>query len=80
MESHIHELKNYYFMNSLNIIHGMVKEIIHKITLESFSGSEKPLIIGTGGISRLFEEANIFDQIDSDLVLKGLHQSLKLNL
>ena len=29
MESHIHELKNYYFMNSLNIIHGMVKETIN---------------------------------------------------
>ncbi|MBU0559382.1 MAG: type III pantothenate kinase [Bacteroidetes bacterium] len=57
---------------------GMVKEITKSITEEVFQ-EEKPLIIGTGGFSSLFQNAGIFDKIDSTLVLHGLYETLKLN-
>lgn len=56
---------------------GMVREIV-KEALTIFQG-EQPLIIGTGGFSRLFENANIFDVIESDLVLIGLKRIFTLN-
>jgi type III pantothenate kinase len=57
---------------------GIVKEITKRITKESFSAG-KPLVIATGGFSRLFENTDLFDEIIVDLVLKGLYQALKLN-
>jgi type III pantothenate kinase len=58
---------------------GMTKEIISNIIRDEFSG-EKPVVIGTGGFSRLFEDENIFDHIDSNLVHKGLLYALKMNI
>lgn len=57
---------------------GMVRELIKKITLESFPDS-KPRVIGTGGFSRLFEESNLFDEIVQTLALEGLYKALELN-
>lgn len=57
---------------------GSAREIIKKITEECFL-DEKPLVIGTGGFSRLFEKENVFDIIAPDLILEGIYQSLLMN-
>lgn len=57
---------------------GAAREIITRISQENFEG-RKPFVIGTGGFSRLFEDAGIFDAIVPDLVLHGLMLSLKMN-
>lgn len=56
---------------------GMVKEIVQE-AMQVFKG-EKPFIIGTGGFSKLFEHAGIFDIIEPDLVLVGLKRIFYLN-
>jgi len=58
---------------------GAIKEIIKNITSEVFV-AEEPVIIGTGGFVNLFEQENIFDVVDSDLVLHGLRIALDLNI
>lgn len=57
---------------------GMVKELKERITAEVFPG-KKPLVIGTGGFSNLFDKTDLFDAIVPDLVLKGLNFALKMN-
>ena len=57
---------------------GMVKELKQRITDEVFPG-EKPLVIGTGGFSTLFDKTGLFDYVVPDLVLKGLHFALRMN-
>lgn len=56
---------------------GMVKEVVHAAR-QTFA-EEQPLIIGTGGFSKVFEKAGIFDVIEPDLVLIGLKKILELN-
>ncbi len=57
---------------------GMVKEVVAEVRKNSFSGQDF-LVIGTGGFSRIFEQAGIFDVIESDLVLEGLSHIFQLN-
>jgi len=57
---------------------GMTKEITSRLIAECFP-EEKPMVIGTGGFARLFQEQNIFDVVIPDLVLQGLNHALKLN-
>lgn len=57
---------------------GAMREIITRITQECFKG-EKPVVIGTGGFSSLFEKEKIFDAIIPDLVLKGNLIALQMN-
>lgn len=57
---------------------GQVHEIVGHLTIEGFSG-ERPKIIGTGGFASLFAKANIFDEENPDLVLKGLNLALRMN-
>jgi len=52
---------------------GGVKELNHQICAEQFEG-EKPLVIGTGGVGKLFEGADLFDHYIPDLVLYGLKE------
>jgi type III pantothenate kinase len=56
---------------------GIVKEIVKKATNEAFR--EKPLLIGTGGFSSLFESTALFDYILPTLVLDGLFIAFQLN-
>lgn len=56
---------------------GAMELIIKKLTDECFNG-KKPMIIGTGGVSSLFEGSEIFDEINSELVLWGLVEALKI--
>jgi type III pantothenate kinase len=57
---------------------GMVKEITRRMSEEAFGG-RKPLLLGTGGFSTLFDRAQIFDEQVPDLVLKGLRIALSMN-
>jgi type III pantothenate kinase len=57
---------------------GSMREIITRISAECFK-SEKPFVIGTGGLSTMFETEKIFDVIIPDLVLKGNLIALALN-
>ncbi len=57
---------------------GIVNEITKRVTVEAFQG-EKPIIIGTGGFSSLFESAGLFDVARKTLVLEGLNEAYKLN-
>jgi len=57
---------------------GAMKEIIGRLSNECFGG-HKPFVIGTGGFANLFEKEQVFDVIQADLVLHGLHQVLTMN-
>ncbi|MCK6617633.1 MAG: type III pantothenate kinase [Cyclobacteriaceae bacterium] len=57
---------------------GMVRELLRGITAEAFEG-EKPFVVGTGGFSRLFENAGLFAQLNPTLVLEGLNIAYSLN-
>ncbi|HOW89847.1 MAG TPA: type III pantothenate kinase [Elusimicrobiales bacterium] len=55
-----------------------IKGIVGAIKAEYFRG-EDPLVIGTGGFSKMFESAGVFDKVEPDLVLKGIAEAVKLN-
>lgn len=57
---------------------GTVKELTHRIQMESFSGRQ-PFLIGTGGFTQLFKTEKLFDALEGELVLKGLFIALKMN-
>jgi type III pantothenate kinase len=56
----------------------VVREMTRDIAERMFNG-ERPLVIGTGGFSRLFEREDLFDALMPDLVLLGLERALALN-
>ena len=57
---------------------GALREIIHRIQLEEFDG-QRPKVIATGGFATLFGGTGLFDQVEQDLVLRGLLTVLELN-
>ena len=57
---------------------GAMKEIINNLQQQVYKG-KKPLIIGTGGFTSIYPNANIFDEIIPDLVLKGLYIAHQIN-
>lgn len=57
---------------------GQIRELTDRISRECF-GKNRPLIIGTGGFSMLFEKEKIFDAVIPDLVLKGLLIAQQMN-
>ena len=50
---------------------GAIREIIDGITEQMFN-SQRPVVIGTGGVSHLYEGDKLFDTIIPDLVLQGI--------
>ncbi len=54
-----------------------IKGISAKIKSDYFT--EDALVIGTGGFSKLFEDAGVFDRVIPDLVLLGIAAALRLN-
>ena len=54
-----------------------IKSIAAKIKSDYFT--DEALVIGTGGFSRLFEDAGLFDRIIPDLVLLGIAAAVQLN-
>jgi type III pantothenate kinase len=64
------------YFGQIKMVEGMAQEISIQ---ESWSENDKPIFIGTGGFSSMFESAQVFDKIIPDLALKGLYLALKLN-
>lgn len=56
----------------------VVTGLTEQIRREAFAG-EPALLIGTGGLSVLFENDGVFDVLLPDLVLIGIHRALALN-
>ena len=50
---------------------GAIRELCARLSQEAFPG-EKPLVVATGGFSRLFGDAGLFDEIVPELVLEGI--------
>jgi len=57
---------------------GMVRELTARIIEEAFT-DENPVVLGTGGFSRLFENEHLFQEIIPTLALQGLAFAYKLN-
>ena len=57
---------------------GLVKEIINRLKNECFKNKEV-MIIGTGGLGRLFEKENIFDLYEPNLMMFGLSSLIRKN-
>lgn len=55
-----------------------IREIVAKIKKDYFNFKET-LVLGTGGFSKLFEDAGIFDKVLPDLVLIGINIAFKMN-
>ncbi|MAF90850.1 MAG: pantothenate kinase [Bdellovibrionaceae bacterium] len=56
-----------------------IQGLLSQLKQEAFSG-EEVMVLGTGGFARLFEKENIFDHLQSDLVLQGVYKSMLKNL
>jgi type III pantothenate kinase len=57
---------------------GAMREMVSLYQKEVFDGN-RPVVIGTGGFSRLFQGTGIFDAEIPDLVLHGMKIALLLN-
>lgn len=55
-----------------------LQKIIEGISLEVFPGEEL-VVIGTGGLSKVFKGEKIFDVFDDNLILWGLMHALEMN-
>lgn len=57
---------------------GAIEYLIGALTEEVFRG-QRPLLVGTGGFSRMLEGEELFDEIVPDLVLRGLRLAEAMN-
>lgn len=57
---------------------GTVRELADRFAKEAFAG-QRPVLLGTGGYTRLFQEENLFDHIYPNLVLNGLYLAYHMN-
>lgn len=57
---------------------GMIKELVTRITEDVFDG-QRPVLVGTGGFSHLFDRERLFDHVVPDLILIGLREVIRLN-
>ena len=55
-----------------------VRFLVASLTAEHFA-SEPPLIVGTGGFGRLFEDEALFDEFVPELALIGLRRAVELS-
>ena len=56
-----------------------VRYLAASVTMEYFP-KEKPLLVGTGGFGRLFEQEHLFDEFVPELPLLGLRLAVELSL
>jgi type III pantothenate kinase len=56
---------------------GTVRTLAAAVTQEHFA-KEQPLVVGTGGFGRLFEEEHLFDEFVPELPLLGLRLAVEL--
>ncbi len=75
--STVESIQSGLFYGQLKMVEGLCEEIRSQ---EKWDDEQsRPLLIGTGGFSSMFEQKQLFDKIIPDLALKGLYLSLKLN-
>lgn len=55
-----------------------VRFLAAAVTKEHF-GAEQPLTVGTGGVGRLFQDADVFDEFVPELPLLGLRRAIELS-
>jgi type III pantothenate kinase len=55
-----------------------VRSLADAVTREHF-GRDKPLIVGTGGFARLFEDEKLFDEFVPELALLGLLRAVEMS-
>lgn len=55
-----------------------VRSLAVSVTREHFA-KEPPLIVGTGGVGRLFQDEHLFDEFVPELPLLGLRRALELS-
>lgn len=58
---------------------GAIRHLLRELAREAFGPEARPLVIATGGFSRLFAEERVFDHVAPDLVLQGLRVAEQLN-
>lgn len=58
---------------------GSVRALIAAVSEEHFT-NDPPVIVGTGGYGRLFEEARLFDAFVPELSLIGLRRAVEMSL
>jgi type III pantothenate kinase len=75
--STVESIQSGLYYGQLTMVRGIYQEIIAQENWQS--PADKPILIATGGFSSLFESHNVFDEIITDLALKGLYLSLQLN-
>lgn len=72
--STIESIQSGLYYGNLFALQGIIAEI------QKRHFRERPAtVIGTGGFSRLFEEAKLFDELAPDLVLQGLQIAFEMN-
>lgn len=54
------------------------REVTSRFKAELFDDRET-VVVGTGGFARLYENESLFDELISELVLKGLYSALEMN-
>lgn len=67
------------FYGNVHQAKGFIKQIQEEGFAQKSTSSEPPLIIGTGGFARLFENQGIFDHHIPELVHLGLRDALRIN-
>jgi len=69
------------FAAQVDNVHGTlatVRSLAAWVTEERFA-RERPVILGTGGFGRLFEDEQLFDAFGPELALIGLRQAVELS-
>ncbi|HEY4302131.1 MAG TPA: type III pantothenate kinase [Candidatus Didemnitutus sp.] len=57
---------------------GAIRHLVGELAREAF-GTKAPVVIGTGGFSRLLESEKLFDEVVPELVLFGLRHAEAIN-
>ncbi len=73
--STVESIQNGLYFSNLHALRGISDQI-----KKQYFNNENTILIGTGGFSRLLESENVFDHLVPDLVLRGLKQTLEMNL
>lgn len=57
---------------------GACRELIQRMSQEAF-GTNKPLVLATGGFASLFDKQGLYDHLVPDLVLQGIRLAALMN-
>jgi type III pantothenate kinase len=72
--STVESIQSGLYFSNLHALRGISDQI-----KKEYFKDQDTLLIGTGGFSRLFDQAKVFDHLVPDLVLRGVKMTLELN-